>query len=418
MAHYDLLTQLPNRALFVDRFNSAIAQSRKNQSELVVCFIDLDNFKPVNDTFGHTVGDALLIEIANRINHILRDQDTVCRQGGDEFAVLLADIKSEEQYKEIIKRIHDSICDPFVVDDHTHTITASTGIALYPKDGDDIDTLLRHADQAMYHAKLDGKARYEFFNLSQNRQWVSKRQRLEEISQALINNELELFYQPKVNMSTGEVYGAEALIRWLHPEKGIIAPLEFLPITAGTNLEIEIGDWVIEHALTQMESWHRSGHALQVSVNIASRHLLSDDFCVRLQKAAMQHPAVDSKFLELEILESSALNDVNAVSKVIRTCQEMVNVEFSLDDFGTGYSSLAHLRNLPANTIKIDRSFVDGMLLDPSDYAIIESVIGLSKAFDRDLIAEGVESTEQGLILITMGCIKAQGFGIAQPMPA
>lgn len=418
MAHYDVLTQLPNRALFADRFNHALAQSKRNSNQLAVCFIDLDNFKPVNDNSGHKAGDSLLIEVANRITAIIREQDTVCRQGGDEFAVLLADIDSSDQHEDIIKRIHHSIAQPFSIDTQTYSITASSGIALYPRDGKDIDTLLRHADQAMYQAKMAGKQRYTFFDLEQNQQSVSKRQRLDEIKQALMNNEFILYYQPKVNMNTGVVYGVEALMRWIHPDKGLILPLNFLPITAGTDLEIQIGDWAIEQALVQMASWHESGHQLQVSVNIASKHLLSDNFIMRLEDAMASHPALDSSFLELEILESGALNDLTAVSNVINTCQRTLGVRFSLDDFGTGYSSLAHLRNLSANTIKVDQTFVHGMLNDPGDHAIIEGVIGLTKAFNKDLIAEGVESTEQGLMLLIMGCELAQGNIIARPMHA
>ena len=418
MAHYDPLTQLPNRTLFADKFNHAIAQSKRSHKQLAVCFIDLDNFKPVNDDFGHDSGDSLLFEVANRITTTIREQDTVCRQGGDEFAVLLADIDSDGQYEGIIKRIHHVIAQPFSIDGQTHTITASSGIAIYPQDGNDIDTLLRHADQAMYQAKLAGKQRYEFFDLSKNQESVSRRQRLDEIEQALVNNDLTLYYQPKVNMVTGHVYGVEALIRWIHPEKGLIPPLDFLPITIGTDVEIQIGDWVINQALTQMDSWYNYGHHLHVSVNIASRHLLSDSFIVRLEQALAKHPLLDSTFLELEILESSALNDLTLVSNVIKTCRRTLGVNFALDDFGTGYSSLEHLRNLSAKTIKLDQTFIRGMLSDPSDFAIIESVVGLSKAFSRSLIAEGVESIEQGLMLLNMGCEQAQGYGIARPMPA
>lgn len=416
MAHYDLLTQLPNRALFGDRFNQAIVQSKRNKKQLAVCFIDLDNFKPVNDSFGHKTGDLLLIEVARRITEVLREQDTVCRQGGDEFAILLAHVDADSRYEDILRRLHTSIAKPYSIDDHTHIITASSGIALYPRDGNDIDTLLRHADQAMYQAKLAGKQRYEFFNISQNQKSVSKHARLEEIRQGLRNEEFYLYYQPKINMITGDVYGAEALIRWIHPQQGLIPPLEFLPITMGTDLENEIGDWVINRALIQTEAWHKSGQLLEVSINIASKHLLSDNFTAKLSTALAQCPDLDPQFIELEILETSALNDLSAVSEVIGLCQETLGVQFSLDDFGTGYSSLAHLRNLTVNTIKIDRTFVNGLLSDPSDYAIIEGIVGLSKAFNRGLIAEGVESTEHGLMLLIMGCEKAQGYGIAHPM--
>ena len=418
MAHYDVLTGLPNRTLYTDRFNQAIADSKRAEKQLAVCFIDLDNFKPVNDNFGHGVGDLLLVEVAKRITEVVREQDTVSRQGGDEFVVLLKDIAPNQQYKQVVERIHYSLAQPYIINNIEHKIAASSGISIYPSDGDDIDTLLRHADQAMYQAKLAGKNRYEFFNLSQNQEWGTKRQRLDEIEHALKNDEFSLYYQPKVDMVSGLAYGAEALIRWLHPEKGLIPPLDFLPLIEGTSLEIQIGDWVINEALAQLNSWHKSGHFLQVSANISSEHLQSENFISSLTTALENYPDIAPHHLELEVLETSALHNLPTVSKIIRSCQDTLGVHFSLDDFGTGYSSLAHLRNLPAETIKIDRDFVDGILADPSDYAIIDSVISLANAFNRDIIAEGVEKIDQGLMLISMGCKKAQGYIIAHPMPA
>jgi len=417
MAHYDVLTGLPNRALFVDRFHQAIAHSNRTEQQLAVCFVDLDNFKPVNDNFGHEVGDQLLIEVAKRIKASIREEDTVSRQGGDEFALLLSDIESFSQCEQTLQRIHHVLAQPYFIDDYPHKVTASSGVTLYPHDDGDIDTLLRHADQAMYQAKLAGKHRYHLFNPEHDQRTIQKHHQLEEIDRALANNEFQLYYQPKVNMVTGKVFGAEALIRWIHPKKGLIPPLDFLPIIEETDVEIKIGNWVINQALEQLDIWVNQNINLEVSVNIASHHLLSESFFTELDTALAKHPSVDSKYLQLEILESSALGDLNAISTIIETCQGALGVNVALDDFGTGYSSLTHLRSLPVDTIKIDQSFVRDLLDDPSDYAIIDGVIGLAKSFNRQLIAEGVETTNHGLMLLAMGCEEAQGYGIAKPMP-
>ncbi len=418
MAHYDLLTGLPNRALFTDRFHQAIAHSKRTKAQLAVCFLDLDNFKPVNDNYGHEVGDQLLIEVAARIKAGLREEDTVSRQGGDEFACLLNDIDSYEHCKQTLDRIHLSLAAPYIIDGYAHNISASTGVTLFPADKSDIDTLLRHADQAMYQAKQAGRNRYQLFDTQDDQDAVNKHHRLAEIKQGLINNEFTLYYQPKVNMVTGEVFGVEALIRWLHPEKGLIPPLSFLPFIDGTDVEIMIGNWVINQALGQLQKWNQQGIELEVSVNIASHHLRSEPFFTQLSEALAAHSTVNAHSLQLEILESSALGDLDAISNIIKTVQHKLGVNVALDDFGTGYSSLTHLRNLSANTLKIDQSFVRDILDDSSDYAIIEGVIGLANAFNRKVIAEGVESHEHGVMLIMMGCEQAQGYGIAKPMPA
>jgi len=418
MAHYDVLTGLPNRVLFVDRFKQAIAHSKRAEQQLAVCFLDLDNFKPINDNFGHEIGDQLLIKVSNRLTECIRDEDTVSRQGGDEFALLLNNIQSEEQVEQMLERLHNSLAQPYLIEEHSHNITASIGVTLYPDDDGDIDTLLRHADNAMYQAKLAGKHRYSIFNTTQNQELVLKHHRLDEIKQALVNNEFQLYYQPKVNMITGEVFGAEALIRWLHPEKGLIPPLDFLPIIEGNDLEIQLGDWVINEALQQIEDWLALDIKLEISVNIASYHLLSDTFIASLESTLAHYPEVDSQYLQLEILESSALGDLQVINTIIKICQSALGVKVALDDFGTGYSSLTHLRSLPADTIKIDQSFVRDMLDDPSDYAIIDGIIGLTDSFNRNVIAEGVETTNHGLMLLAMQCEEVQGYGIAKPMPA
>ena len=418
MALYDELTKLPNRTLLAERFTLAIAHSKQSDTQLAVCFLDMDNFKPVNDNYGHDIGDQLLVEVAQRISTSIRNEDTASRQGGDEFVLLLGDLESLEHCDDILQEILYLLAQPYTIDGHIFTITVSIGITLFPVDDADLDTLLRHADHSMYQAKLAGKNRYHLFNPRENQQRIEKRHQLEELQQAFSDNEFSLYYQPKVNMKTGEVFGAEALIRRLHPEKGLIPPGEFLPVIEGTELEILIGDWVINEALKQNTQWQQQGIFIEVSVNISSYHLHSPSFLIHLENTLANHPNLDAKYLQLEILESSALGDLNAIRSILKLCREKFGVNIALDDFGTGYSSLTHLRNLPAGTIKIDQSFVKNMLDDPEDYAIIDGVLALAGSFNRKVIAEGVETTEHGLMLLKMGCDSAQGYGIARPMPA
>jgi len=418
IAHYDILTQLPNRSLFIDRFNQAISLSKRSKRMLAVCFLDLDNFKPVNDGYGHSVGDKLLVEVAKRISSCIREGDSVSRQGGDEFALLLCNLDTYRECEQLLLRIHTKLDTPYLIEGHVHKISVSSGMTIYPDDNSDLDTLLRHADQAMYQAKLAGKNKYHFFNIKDDADLVKKSSLVHRIRQALSNNELFLYYQPKVNMKTGYVFGVEALMRWNHPEKGLISPLEFLPKIENTDLEIEIGGWVIQQAVKQLNHWLQQEIEIEISINISSHHLQSTVFYEQINAALAEFPSVNSQHLQLEILESSALGDINAISHIIKRCQNELGVNVALDDFGTGYSSLTHLKELTANIIKIDQSFIRDMLDDPSDYTIISGVIRLTEAFGRKVIAEGVETTEQGLMLLAMGCNAAQGYGIAKPMPS
>lgn len=416
-AHYDELTKLPNRVLFADRFAQAVKHSDDNNTLLAICFIDLDNFKPVNDNYGHDAGDQLLIEVAKRLKEATRQTDTISRQGGDEFTLLLNDIESKTQCEQLLGRINKSLSQPYLIGDTHHKVSASIGATLHPNDEADLDTLLRHADQAMYQAKLSGKNRQCFFSLENDQEIVHHQQQLQEIQHALTQDQFELYYQPKVNMRTGKVIGAEALIRWLHPEKGIIPPLDFLPTIEGSELEIQLGDWVINQALHQLDSWSQQGIELEVSINISSHHLQHYQFFEQLTAALDAHPKVKSEQLQLEILESSALSDLSTISEIIDQCQNKLGVSVALDDFGTGYSALTHIRDLSADIIKMDRTFIRDILIDPSDYSIIDGIIGLANAFNLKIIAEGVECTEQGLMLMIMGCDEAQGYGISRPLP-
>ncbi|GAA6173722.1 EAL domain-containing protein [Colwellia sp. KU-HH00111] len=418
MAHYDALTLLPNRTLFIDRFNQAIMHANRSKNSLAVCFIDLDKFKPINDNYGHEVGDTLLVEVAERIKSNLRNGDTVSRQGGDEFTLLLNDVGTFSDCEDILSRIHYSLAQPFVHQGVCHTITASTGVTLYPHDQGDLDTLIRHADHAMYQVKLSGGNGYRLFNKEQDQKIIRKQHKLNKIITALEQGEFTLYFQPKVNMRTGEVYGAEALIRWFSPENGLISPGSFLSTVEGTNVEIQLGLWVIETAIKQLAHWHQQGLLIEVSINISSFHLQSATFIEDLKNILAKYKQLDTRYIQLEILESSVLGDLNAINKTLNMCRELFELQIALDDFGTGYSSLTHIKSLPANTIKIDQSFVIDMLDDANNYSIINGVLSLAKSFSRDVIAEGVESTKHGLMLLMMGCDKAQGYGIARPMPA
>ena len=417
IAHYDVLTHLPNRSLFADRFEQSTARADRSQLLVAICFLDLDNFKPVNDNYGHDVGDQLLIEVSNRITSAIRAEDTVSRQGGDEFTILLNNISSIDTGKKVLEKIHKELAKPYVINGQRHLISASSGITFYPLDDGDLDLLLRHADQAMYEAKRTGKNQYHVFNVEDAVSEINKQTQLQDIEMGLLNEEFCLYYQPKVNMKTGNVFGLEALIRWIHPKKGLIAPLSFLPYVSGTKLDIKIGQWVINQALIDLDKWLKEGRVFEVSINISSHHLQSDHFVAKLESALAQYPAVAAKQLQLEILESHAIDDVKLIRDIIKRCQNTLGVNVALDDFGTGYSSLTHLRNLPANIIKIDQSFVRNVLIEPNDYSIIDGIISLAHAFNRGYIAEGVETTEHGIILLLMGCIQAQGYAISVPLP-
>ena len=416
-AGHDVLTGLPNRALLSDRLYQAQAHASRHGQLLGVCFLDLDNFKPVNDEYGHEYGDQLLIEVARRLNNTVRGGDTVARLGGDEFVLLITDINDMDNLEEMLARILKILAEPYVIDGLRISLTASIGVTVYPMDDADADTLLRRADQAMYMSKQTGRNMFHLFDAEQDREENSRRLQHNRVHQALFNNELRVYYQPQVNMRSGKIIGMEALIRWQHPERGLMGPMDFLPLAEQTALIIDIGEWVLRQAIQQAIAWSRAGLQLSVSVNIAARQLQLPDFVERLRALLEAYPEMPPHSLQLEILESAALVDVQQVRTVINNCHAL-GVSFALDDFGTGYSSLSYLKQLPAKTLKIDRSFVRDMLDDDEDLALIEGVIGLAGAFQRRIVAEGVESAEQGVLLMRLGCDIAQGYVIARPMPA
>jgi len=416
-AQHDVLTGLANRQLLMQRLDTAITQADQGLGQMGVCFIDLDGFKAINDRLGHACGDTLLMQVAQRLTDAVQTNDLVARLGGDEFVVLLTQLGSLTDARPIVERVLAALAKPFTLPSDTVEISASAGLTLYPHDKVSADTLLRHADHALYQAKQAGRNRFEFFDVITDTDTSAHYQMLASVTRALKHDELVLHYQPKFNMRSSQVVGFEALLRWQHPRDGMVPPLAFLPLVEESDLIIEIGEWVIEQALVQLASWGAAGHVWPVSVNIAARHFHQADFVERLQTLLARYPSVPAQLLDLEVLESVALHDIAQVQRTIEACQAL-GVTFSLDDFGTGYSSLSYLKYLPTETIKIDRAFIRDILDDKDDLALTEAIITLSTVFNRHVVAEGVELPEQGVLLMRLGCDVAQGFGIAKPMPA
>lgn len=415
MAYHDPLTQLPNRTLLADRLQQALAHAQRLQEILAVCYFDLDNFKQINDQHGHAIGDQLLVQLAGRIRTSLRESDTIARMGGDEFVLLLSGLSSIEECNLALDRLLEVINRPLTVDNISAQVSASIGYTIFPADNSTADTLLRHADLAMYQVKLNGGQNYHLFDAEHDRFTRDQRQERDRVERALQEGEMRLFYQPKVNMLHGQVVGMEALIRWQHPQLGLRSPNDFLPQIEHTDLIITLGEWVIQHALHNMQQWQRQGLQLPVSVNISARHLMQPNFAIRLARLLSMFPDLNPRMLELEITETAVIEDIAGVTQIMINCK-MLGVTFALDDFGVGYSSLTYLRRLPIDIIKIDQSFVRDMLHDSGDLALIAGIISLSREFNRNVIAEGVETAEHGVQLLRMGCSIAQGYGIARPM--
>ncbi|BEU96816.1 EAL domain-containing protein [Acidovorax sp. DW039] len=416
LAHYDALTGLPNRVLLARKLQEAMALASANQKLLGVAYLDLDGFKPVNDRFGHGAGDRLLMAVAGRLSRALRPQDCVARLGGDEFVILLPDLESPAECEGRLHRVMDSVASPYPLDSERVVVTASIGYTLYPSDDADADALLRHADQAMYAAKQAGRNRFHMFDAVQDRALQLLREQAKHLRNALDEAQFTLYLQPKVDMRTGALVGAEALVRWQHPERGLLTPGDFLPLIEGTELHVVFGQWVMEAAFTTLEQLQALQTPLPVSVNVGAQHLQQEGFAEWMQQVLTRHPQVSGHLVEIEITESAALYDLHAVTTTLQALRAL-GVSVSLDDFGTGYSSLTYLRRLPMDTLKIDQSFVHGMMHDPGDLAIVQGVIGLARSFGYRVIAEGVETLEQGQMLMQLGCTQAQGFAIGRPMP-
>ena len=418
IAYHDALTGLPNRTLLADRLQQAMARAGRHRRQVAVVYVDLDGFKAVNDSHGHDQGDALLVTVARRMRDALRLEDSLARIGGDEFVAVLGDMRGPDDVEPSLKRLLAAAGEPVPLEAGEGRVSASMGVTFLPQaEATDADQLLRQADHALYQAKLAGKNRYHVYDAARDQAVRSRHEALQEIRAALHDGQFELHYQPKVNLRTGEVIGAEALLRWQHPTRGLLAPGVFLPVVENHPLGIELGEWVIDSALGQMAHWRALGVQLPVSVNVSADYLQQPDFVQRLAARLRAQPAIPPGWLGIEILETSALADLDHVARVMRNCAEL-GVSFALDDFGTGYSSLLYLKHLPAGTLKIDHRFVRHLLQDADNLPILEGVLTLARGLGRQAVAEGVETVEQGSILLQLGCELGQGYAIARPMPA
>lgn len=415
MAHHDPLTHLPNRVLLRDRFELAMATATREKSGLVIMFLDLDNFKTINDGCGHLVGDQMLIQVVKRLQQCIRDADTLCRQGGDEFIVLLTNISDINDISRIAQSMLDNINEPFEIENRVLLTSASIGISLFPGDGDDLDGLLKNADTAMYQAKASGRNAFRFFTDKMNIDAMARFRLHTQLRDALMRKEFRLHYQPQIDLSSGDVIGMEALIRWYHPEEGIITPAHFIPLAEASGLIIPIGEWVIEEACRQARIWQQNGQSpLKVAINLSALQFKRGNIIDTLSKV-FERTGLPPDMIELELTESILLQDMESALQTIRDLKA-IGVKLSIDDFGTGYSSLSYLKQLKVDKLKIDQSFVRDLVTDIDDMAIVTAIIQLGKNLQMRVIAEGVETAEQLDYLTAHGCDEVQGYLFSRPL--
>jgi diguanylate cyclase (GGDEF)-like protein/PAS domain S-box-containing protein len=415
LAHYDDLTGLPNRTLFREKVERALLHARQYQTKLAVLFLDLDRFKYINDTWGHAIGDLLLRDVANRLVECVRKQDTIARLGGDEFTAVLENIEDTKEVAEIAQRILDAFRPQFFLHGHETFITTSIGISLYPNDGCDADTLLKNADAAMYRAKEGGKNDYQFFALEMNEH---ARQRLileTQLRHALGRGEFQLYYQPQMHLASGHITGAEVLLRWMHPEVGIVTPHTFIPLAEETGLVVEIGEWVLYKACLQHREWRESGKPiLRLAVNLSSRQFKQDNLAQNIIRI-IKDTDMDPTLLELELTESVLMQDADAAAEILRELKS-IGIQLAIDDFGTGYSSLNYLRRFPLDKLKIDKSFIHDIPEKIEDMTIAKTIVSLARNLHLGVIAEGVENKSQLAFLKSLKCDEVQGYLIGHPV--
>lgn len=431
MAYYDGLTDLPNRTLFMDRLKQAIAHSNRYKDICALMFLDLDNFKRINDTLDHRTGDLLLRGVAERLYGFVRSADTiargqinplantVARLGGDEFTILLTEIHSMQDVAKIAQRILNIIAQPFQLEGHEVFVTSSIGIAMYPTDGEDIDILIRNADTAMYHAKANGKNHFKFYKHSMNASALERLSMEGDLRKAVSNEEMVLHYQPRIDIHTGCILGTEALVRWHHPEKGLISPAQFIPLAEETGLIIPIGEWVLKTACAQNRQWQNTGPIcgpVGVSLNLSGIQFRQENL-IKIIEKVLGDSGLAPSFLELEITESVIMTNPDETVALLHKLKDM-GVSLSMDDFGTGYSSFSYLKRFPLDNIKIDRSFIRDITTSDKDAAIIKAIIAMAHVLDLRVIAEGVETDEQLKMLQDLGCDEMQGFLLSRPLPA
>lgn len=417
LAQYDGLTDLPNRALLQDRITQAIAQAKRTGAPLAVLFVDLDRFKHINDSLGHTLGDALLQSVTARLLASVRASDTVSRRGGDEFVVLLPQLTSADGARLTAERIMAAVSAPHEIGEHVAHISASVGISVYPDDGEGTDELISGADAAMYHAKENGRNNVQFFTSQMNVRSLARRALEDSLREALCRQEFALHYQPKVNLETSEMTGVEALLRWQHPTRGLLAPGEFVTVAEECGLILPIGRWVLFEACRQAQAWQDQGlRPVPVAVNVSAIELRAKGF-VEHVAAVLQETGLDAQYLELEVTESALMTRADATAAMLHALKDL-GVRLAIDDFGTGYSSLSYLSRFPIDTLKIDGSFVQGMTAGGPDAAIIHAIIGLGRSLQQRVVAEGVETEEQMALLQRQQCGEGQGYFFCRPVPA
>ena len=417
LANHDALTGLPNRNLLQDRIRQAVNQERRRNERGAVLFIDLDQFKTINDSLGHDVGDLLLKDVAERLVSSLRSEDTVARQGGDEFIVVLPLVANAQDAGTVAQKLLDAMTPPYQIKGSELHASASIGIAIFPDDGEDGDTLLKNSDTAMYHAKEAGRNNCQFFAPGMN-QLAAERQSLGTfLRHALARNELLLHFQPMVDMASGKLAGMEVLLRWQHPEQGLIPPLKFIPLAEETGLIVPIGEWVLKTACLQLKTWQDQGYDVPLlAINLSARQFRQKTLAETIARI-LDETGVAARFVELEITESILMDNTDEVAETLRKLNEM-GLEISIDDFGTGYSSLSYLKRFPIDKLKIDRSFVRDIAADPDDAAIVTAIIALAHSLQMKVIAEGVEEAAQLVFLSRLGCDQYQGYYFSQPLPA
>lgn len=417
MAYYDQLTGLPNRALLSDRLNHVLAEGQRYNKLAAVLFLDLDNFKNINDALGHAEGDNLLMEVVKRLKKHIRTSDTMARHGGDEFTILVQDLKKAEHITRVVEKIFSEFEEPFILNGHEFFVTTSIGISLYPDDGKDVETLLKNADIAMYRAKEEGKNTYQFFTPAMNERTMEIIKIKNMLYKAIKNEEFLLHYQPQVNVITGEVTGIEALVRWQNPERGLVYPGTFISLAEDTGLIVPLGEWVLSSACAQNRVWQdKYLKPVKMAVNLSIRQLKQKDF-VGTVKRILKDTRLDPEYLEFEVTESTVMDDIEYNIEMLHELKS-IGIKLSIDDFGTGYSSFEYLKQMPIDMLKIGMPFVQNITKNPDDAAIAKAIIEVAHIMNLEVIAEGVETIEQLKLLRTLHCDKIQGFLVSKPLPS
>jgi diguanylate cyclase (GGDEF)-like protein/PAS domain S-box-containing protein len=417
LAQHDSLTDLPNRVLLNDRLAQAMAVARRHRHKLALLFLDVDRFKHINDSLGHAIGDRLLQSVAKRLLACVRSSDTVSRQGGDEFVILLSEMTHAQDAAVGAAKILEALRAPHIIDQHKLHVTGSVGIVIFPDDGAEVETLLKNADFAMYHAKDSGRDNYQYFKLDMNVRAVERQSLESGLRHAVERQELVLYYQPRVNLESGAIIGVEALVRWRHPQRGLVQPAQFIPIAEECGLIVSIGRWVMREACRQARAWQEAGlPPTRIAVNISAVELRANDFVSSL-RAILKETGLESRYLELELTETFLMQNSKSTVAVLEALKDM-GVQLALDDFGTGYSSLSYLRRFPIDTLKIDRSFVGDLSTDADDAGIVRAMISMGASLQMGVVAEGVETPQQLAFLQKHGCSEGQGFYFSQPVAA